>query len=101
MSYSISDLTTVDHMTHIDNLAGILANGLLAHNNDHQQVDISNQAVNSRRSKPEPVYNKSIHDYVPFYFNSKNAMLYRNQKHFTHGLIILGFNKNILIIQKY
>ncbi|AOW76257.1 hypothetical protein A3Q34_04920 [Colwellia sp. PAMC 20917] len=97
MAYNFSDVTTVDHMTHIGNLEGILANGLLAHNNPHKKVDISNQEVNARRSALEPIYKKSMHDYVPFYFNPKNAMLYRNQCHFKKGgIVVLGFNKNII-----
>jgi hypothetical protein len=97
MAYNFSDVTTVGHMTHIENLEGILANGLLAHNNPHKKVDISNQEVNARRSALEPIYKKSMHDYVPFYFNPKNAMLYRNQCQFKKGgIVVLGFNKNII-----
>ncbi|MBA6390485.1 DUF4433 domain-containing protein [Colwellia sp. BRX10-3] len=97
MTYNFSHLATVDHMTHISNLEGILANGLLSHNNPYQKVDISNEAVNRRRSSREPIYNKSLHDYVPFYFNPRNAMLYRNQQCFSNGLIIvLGFNTKII-----
>ena len=92
-NYTLENLNTVDHMTHINNLEGILAQGLLAHNNPFQQVDISNQAVNKRRSVAEPVYNKKIHDYVPFYFNPRNAMLYKNKD---QNIIILGFNKKII-----
>ena len=64
------------HMTHIDNIPGILKYGLQAHGNSHQKIDISNQDVNNRRVRREPVYGKRIHDYVPFYFSSRNAMLY-------------------------
>ena len=31
------------HMTHIDNVPGILKHGLQAHGNSHQKTDISNQ----------------------------------------------------------
>ena len=97
MTYNFSDVSTVDHMTHLANLEGILANGLLAHNNKHKKIDISNQEVNRRRSVAEPIYNKSMHDYVPFYFNPRNAMMYRNQKSFDQGhIVVLGFNKNII-----
>jgi hypothetical protein len=92
-NYSFENLYTVDHMTHVNNLEGILAQGLLAHNNAFQKVDISNQAVNKRRSAAEPVYNKKIHDYVPFYFNPRNAMQYKNKN---QNIIILGFDKNIV-----
>lgn len=68
------------HMTHIDNLASILEHGLLSHNRAHLanlvRVDISNQIVNSRRNRKEPVHNKSLHDYVPLYINPLNAMSY-------------------------
>jgi hypothetical protein len=64
------------HMTHIDNLCNILEHGLLAHDNPYKQEDISDCDVNSRRSRAEPIYHKSIHSYVPFYFNPKNPMLY-------------------------
>jgi len=80
-------------MTHINNLDGILAQGLLSHANDYQQVDISNKAVNQRRNKIEPIYSKNIHEYVPFYFNARNAMLYANRG---KDVIILGFNTRII-----
>jgi hypothetical protein len=91
-----SSINTIDHMTHVDNLAGILAHCLLAHNNPHKKVDISNEMVNQRRHAKEPVYSRSIHDYVPFYFNARNAMLYRNQKQFSDAVIVLGFNKRLI-----
>ena len=90
-------IETIDHMTHIDNLETILAHGLYAHSNPYKQTDISNEEVNDRRSKLEPVYNKAIHDYVPFYFNARNAMLYRNQCHFGEDIIILGFEQDIIL----
>ncbi len=90
-------IETIDHMTHIDNLETILAHGLYAHSNPYKITDISNTEVNSRRSMPEPVYNKAIHDYVPFYFNARNAMLYRNQCHFGEDIIILGFEQDIIL----
>lgn len=91
--YTFSNLLTVDHMTHINNLEGILANGLLSHNNNHKKVDISNRAVNQRRNKPEPIFGKNMHDYVPFYFNPRNAMMYKNKN---EHIIVLGFNKDII-----
>ena len=86
-------------MTHIDNLDSILKYGLLSHNNSYKKVDISNKEVNSRRNKLEPIYNKNLHDYVPFYFNPRNAMLYRNQKMFDENIIILGFSKDLLLLE--
>ena len=90
-------IKTISHMTHIKNLETILSHGLYAHNNPYKVTDISNTEVNDRRSVPEPVYNKPIHDYVPFYFNPRNAMLYRNQCHFGEDIIILGFSQDIIL----
>lgn len=83
------------HMTHLDNLNTILEYGLYAHGNKYQKKDISNNEVNNRRVKKESVYNKSIHSYVPFYFNPRNAMLYRNQRYFRNDIIILGYDNII------
>ena len=90
----------IDHMTHIEHLESILKFGLFAHDNLYKKVDISNQEVNNRRIKIEPVYEKSIHEYVPFYFNPRNAMLYRNQHCFGDNIIILGFSNEIICYNK-
>ena len=83
------------HMTHIDNLNNILQYGLLAHDNPYQQEDISDCDVNNRRSRNEPIYYKSIHSYVPFYFNPKNNMLSR-RRYLQEDIAILVFNKDLL-----
>ncbi|SHO80481.1 ADP-ribose 1''-phosphate phophatase related protein [hydrothermal vent metagenome] len=83
------------HITHLDNLDNILEYGLYPHGNKYQKKDISNNEVNDRRVKKESIYNKSIHSYVPFYFNPRNAMLYRNQRYFGNDIIILGYDNSI------
>ena len=88
------------HITHIANLPGILSQGLLPHNNKAQKVDISNGLVNARRAKKEPIYKHSIHDYVPFYFNVKNAMLFQVQKEFGAEVVILSFSKKVIASPK-
>ncbi len=86
------------HMTHIDNLSSIFEHGLLAHNNSCQKVDISNQSVNARRASIyEPIFNRSLHDYVPFYFNPRNAMLYKTQIEYGRNIVILTFDSEILL----
>ncbi|OIR24955.1 DarT ssDNA thymidine ADP-ribosyltransferase family protein [Bathymodiolus thermophilus thioautotrophic gill symbiont] len=87
----------VFHMTHIDNLRTILKNGLLPHNNPYKKIDISNQSVNQKRNKIKAVYENNLHDYVPFYFNCRNAMLYKTQKEFGKNIIILLFKKDIML----
>ena len=84
------------HMTHISNLDNVLAHGLYAHGNPYQTQDISNQAVNSRRHIKEPIHHRAIHDYVPFYFNPKNAMLYKTQQEHGRFIVILGFESSLI-----
>lgn len=87
------------HITHKDNISNILKYGLLSHKNAHSKklisIDISNQQVNSRRSKFENIYNREIHDYVPLYFNPKNPMLYVRQN-MQNDLIILAIDRKIM-----
>jgi hypothetical protein len=90
------------HMTHIRNLENILSAGLVSHNEAHRglnQVDIADNQVNDRRSRLEPVYNKSIHDYVPFYFNPKNPMLFR-RKNLQNDILILGVDRSLIYSDK-
>src|SRR5690625_285750 len=69
------------HITHKDNLNNILQNGLESHNVARERhmikVDIADNVVNDRRKRKELIYNRSLHDYVPLYFNPKNPMLYK------------------------
>ncbi len=83
------------HMTHIDNLPFILQHGLLAHGNGYQKKDISNQDVNSRRSRRDPVYRKPLHSYVPFYFNPRNAMLYVQEDQ--SNIVILEVSRELIL----
>ena len=86
------------HMTHINNLDSIIRNGLYPHNNTYKKTDISNVDVNDRRVRLEPIYHKQIHSYVPFYFNPRNAMLFRNQKKFGNSIVILQFKNSLIDI---
>jgi hypothetical protein len=86
------------HMTHIDNLSTILKHGLLCHNNKYQKIDISDCDVNSRRNRKEPIYNKSIHSYVPFYINPRNAMLYKRREK-QDEIVILVLKNELMINQ--
>jgi len=90
-------IISLDHMTHIDNVDTIFKYGLYSHHNPYKKIDISNMYVNARRNKRENIYGKKIHDYVPFYFNPRNAMMYRNKD---KNIIILAFNSTLLKEQK-
>ena len=93
------------HLTHINNLPSILANGLLSHNlaYTHYQnkiTDISQQEVNARRKfkKPFAVKKCSLHDYVPTYFNSRNPMSYLlHHRGMTNDLVLLKINPDLLL----
>ena len=82
------------HMTHIENIENIFKYDLKSHNNKHKKVDISNKEVNNRRETTEPIYGHKIHDYVPFYFNPRNAMMWVRQN---ENIVILAFDKNLFL----
>ncbi len=84
------------HMTHIENLPSILEHGLLAHGNLYQKEDISNREVNDRRSLRDPIYGKRIHDYVPFYFSPRNAMLYALRE-MQNNIVILEIKREVIL----
>lgn len=93
MTLNQCGFTSLDHMTHINNLDTIFKYGLQAHNNPYKKRDISNQEVNNRRESREYIYGRKIHEYVPFYFNPRNAMMYRNKD---EDIVILAFDKKLL-----
>lgn len=84
------------HMTHIKNIKSIFNNGLFPFGNKFQRKDISDLDVNRRRNKKEPIFKKSVHDYVPFYINPKNAMLYV-RRYMQDEIVILKINRNIIL----
>lgn len=87
------------HMTHIDNLPEIMRKGLFSHNSVGDYVDISNAEVNIRRQAEEPIFHNPIHNYVPLYFNVRNAMLYRVQKDYRDRVIILEFDSTVCLLK--
>jgi len=77
------------HMTHISNLDSILSKGLNCHNLAVNYFDISNPDVNTKRNKIERYHKNKIHDYVPLYFNPRNAMLYQIDNEYKDEIVIL------------
>ena len=90
----LDGMSEIFHMTHSSNLKNILLYGLQNHYNVYKKVDISNREVNDRREKVEHIYGRKIHDYVPFYFNPRNAMLYKNRNN--ARVIILGLDVRVI-----
>ena len=90
----LDGMSEIFHMTDSNNLKNILLHGLQNHYNAYKKVDISNREVNDRREKVEHIYGLKIHDYVPFYFNPRNAMLYKNKNN--ARVIILGLDVRVI-----
>ena len=85
------------HMTHADNLLSILQHGLFSHNSAPNYLDISNPDVNSRRERTDPVHKNSLHDYVPLYFNPRNAMLYEKQAEYRSDIVLLEVSRRVCL----
>ncbi len=97
--FDVYGIDAIYHMSHIDNVASILKYGLLSHDISYNKRltkrDISDISVNSRRTKREPIYGQSIHSYVPFYFNPKNAMLYR-RRDIQENIVLFAFDRELI-----
>lgn len=92
--FFLDKMSEIFHMTDYNNLKNILLHGLQNHYNAYKKVDISNREVNDRREKVEHIYGRKIHDYVPFYFNPRNAMLYKNRNN--ARVVILGLDVRVI-----
>ncbi len=101
---NLKNIEYLFYITHLDNLESILKHNLLSHNDikrtDISYHDISDEEVQKRRRKRESIYGKWLHDYVPLYFNPHNPMLSRIQIEKKEKIIILGFDKNIMLEDK-
>lgn len=104
MSEEILDYYEIDglyHFTHVDHVQSIFKDGLLSHNNAHQrgvvQHDISNVDVQDLRAR-RCVGGRPLHDYVPLYFNPRNAMLYQVFQEFTlKDLVVLRLSRKLML----
>lgn len=85
------------HMTHINNLMSILQHGLFSHNTAPTYLDISNPDVNSRRERIDPIHKNSLHEYVPLYFNPRNAMLYERQAEYRSDIVIIEVARSVCL----
>lgn len=88
------------HITHKDNLAGIIQYGILSHNdvlirNDIMGTDISEAGVQKRRDRQEPANHRMLHDYAPLYINPKNPML-SARRSLQHEIVLLKISPDVL-----
>jgi hypothetical protein len=88
------------HMTHKDNLAGILQHGILSHSDvltrdDVLATDISDAGAQRWRDRVEPANHRAIHDYAPLYLNPKNPMLFV-RRNLQHEIVILKISPGVL-----
>lgn len=93
------------HVTHISNLSKIAELGILNHTqiqeNGIEYTDISNQSVQHRRTRVEPIYKRKLHDYVPTYFNPKNPFQYAQEVNTWDLLAILEISNEIFSSHEY
>jgi len=87
------------HMTHIQNLSGILNDGELRSHNHMRgcsYFNLANEEVQAGRAAVVvSVSGLPLHDYVPLYFGYKTPMVASNQK-FNEDLLFLRFSLDIL-----
>lgn len=72
-------MQSIWHMSHIENVRSILIGGILSNTTAYSKfapVDISNQSVQTWRTKKEPLKGRRIHDYAPTYLSIRNPMLF-------------------------
>lgn len=75
---NISDIYELYYIVPISNVASIVNNGILSHNEARRahHLSIAEQGVQERRqNKKIPGTNKCLHDYANLYFDAHNPML--------------------------
>lgn len=104
MSEEILDYYEIDglyHFTHVHHVHSIFKNGLRSHSNSHElglvRHDISNPEVQWLRAQ-RSIGGRPLHDYVPLYFNPRNAMLFDVfRKHTLVDIVIIRLPRNLLL----
>ena len=105
VSEEILDYYRIDglyHITHLEHIRTIIRDGLLSHNSAHQrdvvQHNISNTEVQELRAQ-RLIGERPLHDYVPLYFNPRNAMLYRILKELTpkNFVVVIRISRKLML----
>lgn len=97
-------ITSLWHMTHVNNVSNILNHGILNHYNAHKLdanlIDISDYGAQRWRESIEPHYKRKIHDYAALYINPRNPMLYV-RRHIQNELCLLEISLSVLSAKQY
>ncbi len=93
-------ITSLYHITHIDNLESIFFHGICSRNfceqNNLIKKEISNADIVNRRTKRIVKSNRTVTDFTNLYFQPINAMLFDVfNKHNKNDIIILEVHYNI------
>lgn len=87
------------HMTDVANLEGILLHGIQSKHRAVQmgllRNDISDGEIQGHR-EVKLVNGCSLHEYASFYFNPRNAMLFRVSKYEERDVVVLGVSPRAL-----
>lgn len=99
-SDSFRDARFLFHLTHEENIPGILEEGvLLSHNQAHERrrpKDVSDPAVQERRAaKVDPIHGRPLHDYVNLYFRARGPMLFARRE-VQRSLVVLYVDRRLL-----
>ncbi len=76
---SLHGIHSIWHVTHIENLSGILEKGILSNSLAYEvarPVDISDHAAQKWRIAKETQYGRRINEYAPTYLSIRNPMLF-------------------------
>lgn len=93
------EINNLYYICHIDNLASILEQGLLSHNQvqKHQPKTIYDEDIINLRATIKPNNTQTLWDFSNLYFNARNAMLYRVIHEQTiDNIVIIQFKKTVL-----
>ncbi len=92
-----AEVVELHYITHTDNVASILANGILSHRLSvpYHPVSVAMNEIQDRRAVRVVPQGQPIHSYACLYFHARNAMLYKiRQRH--EELAILQINSAVL-----
>jgi len=103
-SFSEYGITSLWHMTHINNVSSICQNGIFNHYEVNEiypsHIDISDPRAQSWREQRESCYHRKIHEYAPLYLNPRNPMLFV-RKHLQHEICMIEVDLSVLISREY